>query len=118
MSRRRSERPQSRNAITSPARWAPSGRVAGLVRVRLYPMSWRRCPTSSRHRGRLGAAEVVAGVLILLCVVLHVVAMTQTYFHGQATLASQTDQAVLYSVLAAGWLVAFVFGLFGPDRLA
>ena len=66
---------------------------------------------------RLGVANVVGGVLILLCVVLHVVAMTQTYFQGQGTLGSQTDQAVLYSVLAAGWLITFVFGLFGADRL-
>ena len=69
-------------------------------------------------RGRRGAVEVIAGVLILACVVLHVVAMTQTYFQGQATLASQTDQAVLYSVLAGGWLVAFVLAVFSPDRLA
>jgi hypothetical protein len=81
------------------------------------PVAEDEQPETGAAPPRTGATEVVAGVFILLCVVLHVVAMTQTYFKGQATLASQTDQAVLYSVLAAAWLVAFVLGLFGPDRV-
>jgi hypothetical protein len=60
---------------------------------------------------------VAAGALILACIVLHLVAMTQTYFNGEGALGSQPDQVVLYSVLAAGWVAVFVISLLGRDRL-
>jgi hypothetical protein len=61
---------------------------------------------------------LAARALILACIVLHLVAMTQTYFQGEGTLGSQPDQVVLYSVLAAGWVAVFVISLLGRDRLA
>jgi ABC-type transport system involved in multi-copper enzyme maturation permease subunit len=73
---------------------------------------------AASDRRRPTVLELLAGVLILACVVLHVVAMTQTYFRGEGTLASQPDQAVLFSVIAASWALVFVVGLFGPARLA
>ncbi len=60
--------------------------------------------------------EIVAGVLLGATVVLHVVAMFPTYFVGQAPLASQTDQAALYAVIAAAWALALAIGASGPER--
>jgi hypothetical protein len=62
--------------------------------------------------------EVLAWVLLLSSVALHVVAMTTTYYKGEPTLAAQSDQAALYSILAACWAIAFVSGLLGPKRIA
>ncbi len=60
--------------------------------------------------------ELLAGGLLAATVVLHVVAMFPTYFTSQGSLASQTDQAALYAVLAASWALALAIGISGPDR--
>jgi hypothetical protein len=60
---------------------------------------------------------LAAGALILGCIVLHLAAITQTYFKGEGTLGSQPDQVVLYSVLAAGWVAVLVISLLGRHRL-
>ena len=60
--------------------------------------------------------DFLAAVLLVATVVLHVVAMTPTYFKGSGSLTSQPDQAALYSVLAAAWALALVIGLTGPHR--
>jgi len=60
--------------------------------------------------------EFIAGGLLAATVVLHVVAMFPTYFTSQGSLASQTDQAALYAVLAASWALALAIGASGPDR--
>jgi hypothetical protein len=65
--------------------------------------------------------DLLAGFFLLAAVVLHVVAMVPTYFSGaagHASLWSQTDQASLYAVLAAGWAATLVVGLMGPARMA
>jgi hypothetical protein len=61
---------------------------------------------------------LVAAAHIHACVVLHLVALTQSYFQGEGTLGSQPDQVVLYSVLAAGWVGVLVVSLLGRDRVA
>jgi hypothetical protein len=71
-------------------------------------------PTADLRRP--GPLDLAAGVLLLTAVVLHVVAMFPTYFAGSGSLASQSEQAALYSVLAASWALALVFGLTGPHR--
>ncbi len=70
----------------------------------------------SRHPTRL---EIVSGALLAGTVILHVAAMFPTYssLGGNASLASQPDQAALYSVLAAAWMLALGVGLTGPARL-
>ena len=71
----------------------------------------------SRHPTGL---ELVAGALLTGTVVLHIAAMFPTYFSGQSghsSLVSQPDQAGLYFVLAAAWLLALGVGLTGPARI-
>ena len=71
----------------------------------------------SRHPTRL---ELVAGALLLGTVILHVAAMFPTYFSGagsHSSVASQPDQAALYAVLAAAWVLALGVGLTGPARM-
>ena len=69
------------------------------------------------HR-RPSALDMGAAALLLATVALHVIAMAPTYFSGpgQQSLMAQTDQAALYSVLAAAWAGALVVGLIGPHR--
>lgn len=64
--------------------------------------------------------EAVAALLLAATAVLHVVAMVPDYFVGSGTagsLFSQTDQAALYSILAAAWALALAIGLTGPGRI-
>lgn len=66
------------------------------------------------------SVEAAAGVLLAATVVLHVVAMVPNYFVGggsTGSLFSQTDQAALYSILAAAWALALGIGLTGPGRI-
>jgi hypothetical protein len=63
-----------------------------------------------------GRLDLAAGGLLLATIVLHVVAMFPTYVVGQPALASQSDQAALYAVLAAAWALALAVGLTGPHR--
>jgi hypothetical protein len=73
--------------------------------------------TTWRHPTRL---ELVAGILLALTVILHVVAMFPAYFAapaGHSSLFSQADEAASYSILAAGWALALVIGLTGPSRI-
>ena len=72
-------------------------------------------PHPLAHR-RPAALDFVAAGLLVAAVVLHVVAMFPTYFVGSGSLASQTDQAALYAVLAASWALALAVGLTGPHR--
>jgi hypothetical protein len=70
-----------------------------------------------RHPTRL---ELVAGVLLAITVILHVVAMFPSYFAapaGHSSLYSQADQAASYFILAAGWALALGIGLSGPSRI-
>ena len=60
--------------------------------------------------------DLVAGVLLLASVVLHVVAMFPSYGPYYTHLASTTDQAGEYAVVAAAWALALVIGLLGPHR--
>lgn len=75
---------------------------------------------SERHaiHRRPAPLDMLAGALLVATVVLHVVAMFPTYFGGpgQQSLASQTDQAALYAVLAAAWALVLGLGLTGPHR--
>ncbi len=73
--------------------------------------------TAWRHPTRL---ELVAGILLAVTVILHVVAMFPTYFAapaGHSSLFSQADQAASYSILAAGWALVLGIGLTGPSRI-
>ena len=69
------------------------------------------------HR-RPSALDLAAAALLVGTVALHVIAMAPSYFSGpgQMSLMAQTDQAALYSVLAAAWAGALVVGLIGPHR--
>ena len=69
-----------------------------------------------RHPSRL---ELAAGALLATTVVLHVVAMFPVYFAGNSgqSIASQSDQAALYGVVAGIWALALGFGLSSPSRV-
>jgi hypothetical protein len=70
------------------------------------------------HRHPTGLEFLVAA-FIAASALLHIIAMFPLYFGGpgEASIWSQPDQAALYSVLAAGWVVTLVIGLTGPKRL-
>lgn len=71
------------------------------------------------HRRRPSKLELAAGALLASTVVLHVVAMFPDYFGGlpSQSIASQSDQAALYGVVAGVWAVALGFGLSSPKRI-
>lgn len=73
-------------------------------------------PPPHAESRRPTALDFSAALLLLATVVLHVVAMTPTYFVGSGSLTSQADQAALYAVLAAAWALALGIGLTGPHR--
>jgi hypothetical protein len=62
--------------------------------------------------------DLLAGGLLALTVILHVVALFPHYFGGAsgASLWSQSDQAAAFTFLAAGWALALVVGLTSPAR--
>jgi hypothetical protein len=69
------------------------------------------------HR-RPAGLDFLAAFLLLSTVVLHVVAMFPSYvsYGGALSLASQTDQATQYAVLAAAWALCLAVGFAGPHR--
>lgn len=71
------------------------------------------------HRRRPSGLELAAGALLASTVVLHVVAMFPSYFAGDSpqSIASQSDQAALYGVVAGVWALALAFGLSSPARV-
>ena len=71
------------------------------------------------HRRHPSRWELAAGALLASTVVLHVVAMFPEYFAGNSaqSIASQSDQAALYGVVAGIWAVALGFGLSSPARV-
>lgn len=72
-------------------------------------------PIGADHR-RPAGLDFAAALFLLATVVLHVVAMFPVYTDQLGSLASQTDQAASYAVLAAGWALALIIGLLGPHR--
>lgn len=71
------------------------------------------------HRRRPSKLELAAGALLASTVALHVVAMFPSYFAGDfpQSIASQSDQAALYGVVAGLWALALAFGLSSPARV-
>ncbi len=74
--------------------------------------------TGSHHRRHPSPLELAAGGLLLASVVLHVVAMFPTFLPFSSStpvsIASQSDQAALYAIVAGAWATALAFGLAGP----
>lgn len=75
--------------------------------------------TVMEHRRHPSRLELAAGGLLATTVVLHVVAMFPVYFAGNSaqSIASQSDQAALYGVVAGIWALALGFGLSSPTRV-
>jgi len=73
----------------------------------------------AHHRRHPSRLEMLAGGLLASTVVLHVTAMFPTYFAGDSpqSIASQSDQAALYAVVAGVWAIALGFGLSSPSRV-
>lgn len=75
--------------------------------------------TVMEHRRHPSRLELAAGGLLATTVVLHVVAMFPDYFAGNSaqSIASQSDQAALYGVVAGIWALALGFGVSSPTRV-
>ena len=73
---------------------------------------------STDHRRHPSRLELTAGGLLFASVVLHIAAMFPGYmpFAGSSSvsIASQSDQAALFAVVAAIWAAALGLGLAGP----
>jgi hypothetical protein len=97
---------------------APPSREPSVAPPEASPYPQGGSAAGSPDRRRPSRLELIAGGLLVATVVLHVVAMFPSYmaFAGRnpVSIASQSDQAALFAVVAAAWAAALAFGLAGP----